>query len=142
MAPSAQLRLSRVVARTYELSASGAPRSIFPLHGFGQIHARDIRNRRQPSNNVGEFAQTFFVRTATKGRRQLAHLFHQPHKRAVDATSQILLEIHLANQLLEIGERDVAGTRVGRGRRFAGDEIGIIRWLGRGIHGARLSSND
>ena len=36
---------------------------------------------------------------------QLAHFFHQPHERAVDAAGDVFLQVHLADQLLKLGDR-------------------------------------
>ena len=46
------------------------------------------------------------MRSAAERRGQLADLFHQPHERAVDAPGDVLLYVHLADQGLQVGQRD------------------------------------
>src|SRR5688572_20497279 len=100
------LWLTGVVTRAYKLSAARTASPILPAHGRRQIDIHDVRNGRKPSNNVGKLGRLVLGRALAQSGRQLAHFFHQPHECAVDASGNILLEVHLTDERLKVFERD------------------------------------
>ncbi len=65
--------------------------------GFEEVDICDVGNRRQPGEDVGEFARECLGRSVAcgafltpGGRRQLTNFFHQPHERAGDTRGLIL----------------------------------------------------
>src|SRR5688500_15806382 len=96
-------RLLPVATGADELAAAGAAGAILSGDGFGQVHADYVGDRRQPGQHVGEFLEMLLVGAVAETTRELAHFFHQPHERAGNAPRDVLLQVHVADQLLELG---------------------------------------
>jgi hypothetical protein len=114
----AELWFFAVGAGADEFAAAGASGAVFFGDGFGEVHAGDVGDGGEPGEDVGEFAEAFFVGAAAEGCGEFADFFHEPKKGAFDAAGLILFKIHLVDEGLEVGEGDA----------------GRLGWAGRG-HG-------
>ena len=85
-------------------------------------------------------ADRSFVRALAQHGRQFAHLLHQPHEGAVDAAGNVLLDVHAADQLLQLGQRDVRPGG-GRGRRSGAGAIETFHGQGGSFQVTMYSSH-
>lgn len=118
------LRLFAVGAGADEFAATRTAGAVLFGDGFGEVHAGDVGDGGEPSEDVREFAEAFFVGAAAEGGGELADFFDKPDERAFDATGLILFEIHLVDKSLKIGQ---------------GDTLRLIGFCGGGSHGACLA---
>ena len=107
---------------------------------LAQIDARDVGDRGEPRQHIGEFLEPLLVRAAAQRCGQLADLFHEPHERPVDAAGRVLLKVHVADQLLKVGQRGRRPrTLVAiRGRHLRAGRHIILRSANRLVHLAPL----
>src|SRR5438128_12362418 len=91
--------------RTGRLSAAGAAGAVFAPECVVKVYAGVIGQGRQPSEDVGEFESAFLGAAAAQGRRQFAHLLHEPHEGPVHAAARVLGAVNGTDQVLQLGER-------------------------------------
>jgi hypothetical protein len=119
----AGLGLFAVGAGADEFAAAGTAGAVFLGDGFGEVHAGNVGDGGEPSQDIGEFAEAFFVGAAAEGGGEFADFLHEPEERAFDAAGLILFEIHLVDEGLEIGEGDALRLCwAGRGHGESGSE--------------------
>src|SRR5690348_602324 len=86
-----QLRLLARRTRARRLAAAGAADAVLRRHRRFQVYAGDVRQGRQPGEDVGELGGDLLVSVpAPQGGRQLADLLHEPHEVAVDTAAGVL----------------------------------------------------
>ena len=101
-----QLRFFAARASADELAAAGTAAAVFFGDGLGKVDAGDVGNGGEPGEHIGEFAEAFFMCAGSQRCRQLADLFDEPEERGFDTASLVLVEIHFADQGLEVAEGD------------------------------------
>src|SRR5262249_27490175 len=74
----------RLIANAWHFAAAGATGAVLGFHRGVEIDPRDIGDRRQPGQHIGDLFRLLLLFTAAQGGGKLTYFFHQPHERAGD----------------------------------------------------------
>ena len=74
---------------------------VFSGNRIFEIDIRDIGERGQPCQHIGEFQREILAILPAQGCREFAHFLHEPHERTFDAAARILRAIHQPYLFLE-----------------------------------------